>query len=140
MPARFFAEPVPFKSLQGRAVKVVFPLVLQIPENCPVRMLFMQRDLAEILLSQRNMLHRLGLPGAWFPILKWPHTGPELKTGLRKLADRSHISVRELTFREVLNEPRRAAEMVCQFLTAELDQGQMASMVDASLYRSQISA
>ncbi len=137
----FFAEPVPFKSLQGRAVKVVFPLVLQIPENCPVRILFMQRDLAEILLSQRNMLHRLGLPGALVSDTQMAaYWARELKTGLRKLDERSHISVLELTFREVLNEPRRAAEMVCQFLTAELDQGQMASMVDARLYRSQISA
>ena len=36
--------------------KVVFPLVLQIPEKTPVRLIFMQRELSEILLSQRNML------------------------------------------------------------------------------------
>lgn len=60
----FFAERSPFQSVQGKAAKVVFPLVLQIPEKTPVRRIFMQRELSEILLSQRNMLHRLGLPGA----------------------------------------------------------------------------
>lgn len=60
MPIRLAGDAGRFRRLdilvRRTVAKVVFPLVLQIPEKTPVRLIFMQRELSEILLSQRNML------------------------------------------------------------------------------------
>jgi hypothetical protein len=48
----------------GKAVKVVHVLLPGLPEGYEYRVLFMQRDLGEVLASQRAMLERLGRRGA----------------------------------------------------------------------------
>jgi hypothetical protein len=49
--------------LVGRAVKIVAPLVRHLPEGYAYRVLFLDRDMGEILASQRAMLRRRGAGG-----------------------------------------------------------------------------
>src|SRR5262245_57703089 len=44
----------------GKAVKVVYRLLYDLPAGFRYRVLFMQRDMAEVLASQRKMLERAG--------------------------------------------------------------------------------
>ncbi len=46
----------------GRVVKIVAPLLLDLPGDRAYRVLFVERDLGEILASQRTMLLRPGSP------------------------------------------------------------------------------
>lgn len=45
---------------RGRVIKVVSPLLPELPSDRAYRILFIERDLGEVLLSQRKMLRRLG--------------------------------------------------------------------------------
>jgi hypothetical protein len=45
---------------RGRVVKIVAPLLTELPRDRAYRVVFVERDLAEILASQRTMLRRLG--------------------------------------------------------------------------------
>ncbi len=47
---------------RGRVVKLVAPLLLELPPQTACRLLFVERDLGEILASQRAMLERQGKP------------------------------------------------------------------------------
>lgn len=47
---------------RGRVVKLVAPLLLELPPQPVCRVLFVERDLGEILASQRAMLERQGKP------------------------------------------------------------------------------
>lgn len=47
---------------RGSVVKLVAPLLLELPPQSAYRVLFMERDLGEILASQRAMLARQGKP------------------------------------------------------------------------------
>src|SRR6267154_2407118 len=47
---------------RGKAVKVVSFLLTWLPETCDYRVVFMQRDLDEIIASQNQMLARRGEP------------------------------------------------------------------------------
>lgn len=47
---------------RGRVVKIVAPLLLELPIDRAYRVLFVERDLGEILASQRTMLLRTGRP------------------------------------------------------------------------------
>lgn len=50
--------------IRGRAIKIVAPLLPFLPDDHDYRVIFMERDLDEILASQRKMLSRLaGRPG-----------------------------------------------------------------------------
>src|SRR5574340_974338 len=48
------------ESVQGKAVKMVSMLLYDLPADRTYNILFMKRDLAEILVSQRIMLERKG--------------------------------------------------------------------------------
>lgn len=48
------------RQAEGRAVKVVYKLLYDLPADRPYRVVFMQRALKEIVTSQNRMLARLG--------------------------------------------------------------------------------
>ena len=50
--------------LRGKAVKMISQLLYDLPESKQYRILFMERDFDEMLLSQEKMLARLGRPAA----------------------------------------------------------------------------
>src|SRR6202035_1378734 len=47
---------------RGKAVKIISFLLTWLPETCDYRVVFMQRDLDEIIASQNQMLARRGEP------------------------------------------------------------------------------
>ena len=49
---------------RGKAVKMVSQLLYHLPAGERYRVLFLERDLGEVLLSQEKMLRRLGRPAA----------------------------------------------------------------------------
>ncbi len=49
-------------SCRGRAVKIVAPLLLELPRTERYRVLFLERDIDEVLVSQRALLARAGHP------------------------------------------------------------------------------
>src|SRR5688572_2393300 len=51
----------------GKAVKVIHLLLPNLPGGYEYRVIFMRRDMAEVLASQRAMLRRLGRRGADLP-------------------------------------------------------------------------
>lgn len=50
------------EACRGRVVKIVAPLLLELPRERSYRVVFVERDLAEVLASQRAMLRRGGHP------------------------------------------------------------------------------
>ncbi len=49
---------------RGRVVKIVAPLLMELPRHFAYRVLFVERDLAEILASQRRLLERQRVQGS----------------------------------------------------------------------------
>ena len=52
------------KEDRGQAVKVIYLLLYDLPPGHPYRVIFMRRDLDEVLASQSKMLQRRGEAGA----------------------------------------------------------------------------
>jgi len=52
-----------FEYAKGKAVKIVVPLVGHLPARHAYKVIFMRRDMDEIMRSQEKMLDRLGTPG-----------------------------------------------------------------------------
>lgn len=121
---------------KGHAVKVVGPLILSMPRDkgYHYRVIFMQRDFAEIEASQRDMV-RAASGGAG--------RGPErdLRAPLENLARRvrrvmgmSRMPLLYVDYSQCIEDPAAAAAKVNAFLGGTLNEGAMRAAVDPKLY------
>lgn len=119
----------------GKVVKMVSMLLFDLPPGRDYRVVFMQRDLDEVLRSQAVMLRNLGKGGGG--------SDAEMRTlyekHLRQLKDwiarRQGLQVLYCDYADVLKRPREAAERVARALDCGLDPDRMAAAIDPGLYR-----
>lgn len=121
---------------KGKAVKVIAELLKELPPNYFFKLIFMDRDLAEVIASQNKMLIRRGEP---------PDPGDDgkmmllfdkhLRTVKHEIHRHSNFEVIFVDYKEVLDDPISHAERIKGFLQRELDVERMASVVDKRLYR-----
>ena len=121
---------------RGKVFKMVSLLLYHLPADERYRVILMRRDTDEILASERKMLERLGKDAN--------HAADERMAAIfRKhlqhldgwLAKQSHILHLQVSYNEVLRDPRRSLEKVADFMGGGLDVGKMAGVVDPTLYR-----
>jgi tetratricopeptide (TPR) repeat protein len=122
---------------KGRAVKVIAQLLPFLDRGLYYRVVFMDRDLGEILKSQDTMLDALGKTGAN------PETlAKTFQQQLEKirvwLADQENIDVLFVSYHEVLANPLLEAERINEFLGGVLDVRRSAGAVDKGLYRARV--
>jgi len=123
----------------GKVVKLISRLLLDLPDPDPERVrykvIFMRRDLDEVLRSQKKMLDRRGEDDVQtdeqVKELFVAHL-EEIENWLRKRGD---IDVIFQSYSRMVTEPRQGAEKINQFLGGILDVEAMLSEVDPELYR-----
>lgn len=128
------------KSARGKAVKVISALLMYLPSDFNYRVIFMERDLDEILASQRRMLERMGKTD------QQRSTDQELRSSYQNhlaevtswLEDQSWIQTYFVSYNEVLQQPDAVFERISDFLTHHVDPTAMTDVVDPMLYREQI--
>jgi len=119
---------------RGKAVKMVSQLLYELPASERYRIIFMERDMDEMLLSQEKMLARLNKPSA-------PRDTIEraFREHLRKvrvwLGGQANIEVLAVNYNNLVERPEDEAERVSAFLGGSADTGNMSKTVDPSLYR-----
>lgn len=120
---------------RGKAVKIISFLVTYLPESYDYQVIFMRRELDEIVVSQNKMLEARGEGrGAEDARLRALYV-EHLEQVERFLARRGCFSTLPVDYAKVLAEPAAQAARVNAFLGGTLDAGRMASMADSSLYR-----
>ncbi|WP_143537740.1 sulfotransferase family protein [Rubrivirga marina] len=119
---------------EGHAVKVIAPLLPHLPDGADYRVLFMERDLDEVLRSQGRMLERLGRPAVSPDVLRGPFQ-QHVERAKAWVAARSGAAALDVPYAATVACPRKQAECVAEFLELRLDTAAMAGVVDASLYR-----
>lgn len=120
----------------GRAVKVVSALLERLPGGPRYRVLFVERDLREVLASQKRMLQRRGEPTDRVPDEQMAALFRKHLTGvLAKAGAREGMELLVLAHATVLKAPAEAAARIDEFLGRGLDCDAMAAAVDSSLWR-----
>ncbi len=121
---------------QGKAVKIIYRLLYDLPEECEYRVIFMQRTLDEVLASQRKMLERKGETGSSLSHEQLAGVfRKELERIAAWLAERQSFAVHEVSYNDLLADPRPHLVAVDEFLGGGFDLDAMSAVVDASLYR-----
>lgn len=120
----------------GKAVKVIYLLLMDLPIDYSYRVIFMRRNLEEVIRSQQTMLERRGEHGAAI-------SPSELKRVFHQqvekveawLRNQTSFSTIFLDYGDVVNEPVAYAKKIREFLGQDLDVNAMAAVVRPELYR-----
>jgi Sulfotransferase domain len=121
---------------EGRVVKVIHLLLRHLPPDRQYRVIFMLRDVQEVVASQRAMLKASGRSGARIPDDNLSAVFEQQLVEVRQwLAERPNFRVLYVNYRDVLSDPSAAAQTIALFLGGRLDVSAMAGVVDWTLYR-----
>ena len=122
------------KEFRGKTIKIISFLLKDLPETNNYKVVFMRRNLDEILASQTKMLKNRGEASE--------SSNEEMlelyKNHLWKvnylMKHRPCFEFLEVNYKDVVENPRREAERISEFL-GNLDVDKMTSAVDEKLYR-----
>jgi hypothetical protein len=122
-------------NVHGKVVKMVSMLLYYLPPDKNYKVIFMRRDMAETLASQRIMLERKGIEDKQsdeamarffekhlFEIEKW-------------LGGQANMNIFYVNYSDILDNPLKSAGLVNAFLGRNLNIDEMVNAVDKSLYR-----
>jgi hypothetical protein len=121
---------------RGKAVKMISALLKHLPSTHHYKVIFMSREMGEILASQKQMLIRRGEPtGAVSDEKMAAIFQRHLAKVQAWLAQQPNIEVIHVRYDETIREPLLQAERVNALLGNCLDVEEMARVVDPELYR-----
>lgn len=122
---------------QGRAVKVISALLPHLPPSHDYRILFMQRDLDEVLASQRAMLARRGepLPASVEEAEMRTIFAAHLQQIETWLNGQANVQVLRIPYRDLVQDPLAFVGQIAAFCEQPLNQAAMLATVDSDLYR-----
>jgi len=120
----------------GRALKVIYALLKALPDDVPARIVFMQRDLGEVVASQRAMLARTGSPDDVVPPDRMIEIfRAQIDETLAWVSQQSRFGLLEVAHADALRDPAAVAQRVDAFLGGGLDLDAMTAVVDPALHR-----
>ncbi len=121
---------------RGKVLKVISFLLKDLPDDNWYKVVFMRRNLEEVIASQNKMLVRRGEPT---DEAKDGRMIELYKTHLRKvealMKERPNMRWLDVSYNEVVQSPRGPAEKVASFVGMGLTPDRMMGAVDGSLYR-----
>jgi hypothetical protein len=120
----------------GKAVKIIHLLLPELPDDREYRVIFLRRDLSEVIASQQVMLARQGRAG--------PQISPDqlrqqfelqVEKVVRWMAARPNLRFLEMSYEDLIRDPDPCISKIEMFLERELDRSAMRQAVDPRLYR-----
>ena len=131
---------------EGRAVKLVYLLLRDLPRDRPYRIVFMQRALKEVIASQARMLDHLGHRprGPDDPRTLMKTFAAEIAATRAWIKGESGFQAIFLNYNRMLAEPRVQLTELKAFFSATgtpgLDLDAMCGVIDPTLYRQRADA
>ncbi len=125
---------------QGKVVKVISALLEHLPPGFQYRVIFMERQIGEVLASQRKMLVRRGEPTDQVDDQEMARLFAKHLAKTRAwLASQPNFAVLYVDYNQMLADPLPFVRQVNQFLDNSLDETAMVHAVDPTLYRNKAS-
>jgi len=121
---------------RGKVLKVISFLIKDLPDDNDYRVIFMRRNLDEVLASQNKMIQRLGTEDATAAeeAMKEAYRNDIVRTRLL-CKNRPNFELIEIHYRNTIEDPAATARSVNAFVGGHLDEAAMRAAVDGSLYR-----
>lgn len=123
------------RECRGKAVKIISFLLKDLPETNNYKVIFMRRELAEVLASQQKMLERRGEPNETEDARMFELWEDHLWKVNYLLKHADQFELLDVVYKDVVANPREQARRITDFLGLPLDPEKMAGAVDKKLYR-----
>ena len=120
---------------KGKAIKIISYLLKELPPDYNYKVLFMRRDLSEVLASQQKMLQRRDETSDTQDERMVELYENDLWKANYLLKHQPQFELLAVHYRQVLDQPLQAAREINEFLGGHLDVDKMAGVVDPDLYR-----
>jgi len=121
---------------EGKAFKMVSMLLFDLPGDREYRIIFMERDLNEVVASQKKMLQRLGKETADEDDIDAKRMFTKHLREIKEwLPAQQNMEVLFVSFNEIHEDPLPVISRINEFMGGGLDEGIMGSVIDPSLYR-----
>lgn len=122
---------------RGKAVKIVAPLLLHLPADRPYRIVFLERDLREVLASQAAMLERNGQSSTARNQRQLAAAYLQEVERLQALlqARGEAVQVLSIPYHQAIADPSGTAARLNRFLGGWLDEAAMAAAIAPDLHR-----
>ena len=123
------------KDARGKVVKIISFLLKDLPETNNYKVIFMRRDLSEVLASQQKMLDRREEPNEIEDEKMLEIWKDHLWKVNYLLKHADHLESLEVPYKDAVANPLEQARRIKEFLGLPLDPVKMAGAVDEKLYR-----
>jgi hypothetical protein len=120
---------------QGKAVKIISSLLEYLPQEYRYKIIFMERDLQEILVSQQKMLKNRQEQSQMDDTQMYAQYEKHLATIKYWLARQPNMEVMYVSYPAMLSKPQEHCIQITQFLGIALNQEKMCMVPSQSLYR-----
>ena len=129
-------DPSWLNGADGKVVKMVYRLLYDLPADHNYRVVFMQRQLEEVLASQNVMLERQSKAGGDLSQEKLLGLfKAELEKADQWIRAQPNFNLLYINYNEVLQDSAAAVKAINDFLGGDLDTDAMLKVVEPSLYR-----
>ncbi|MBL4763797.1 MAG: sulfotransferase [Colwellia sp.] len=123
----------------GQAVKIIVPLIFELPSRYNYKVIVMKRAMPEILASQKKMLARRGQQGSAMPDTMLSKVFTQQLQKLNRWLDaQDNCQFIEVEYSELMTQPQKQVEQLKNFLQLPLDSNVMVNCIDPALYRNRI--
>ena len=125
------------KEAEGKVVKIIAQLLPKLPPRYRYRIVFMERDLMEVVQSQQRMLVRDGKrrDADTLPMNLLEQYRKTLDAVEKWAESQPHVEILRVPYREAIAAPFVQAMRVNDFFEGKLAVERMAQAVDGKLYR-----
>lgn len=124
------------RQYKGHVVKVISFLLRDLPDNLNYKIVFVERDLEEILASQKKMLAHRDEDAQDVDDEKMKENYQNHLFRIHAFLKHSkHIDSIFIRYKEIITDPVSAVDRICLFLKMPLNKQAMIECVDPDLYR-----
>ncbi len=120
---------------RGKALKVISFLLKDLPDDNFYRIIFMRRDLDEVIASQNKMLDRRGEQSIDDRAVMAEAYRNHLAAVRILVRKRPNFEMLDVRYDQAVKTPKDTIRAVTAFLGGTLDAAAMTAVVDAELYR-----
>jgi hypothetical protein len=120
---------------KNKSVKVVAPLLKFLSPKYRYKVIFMNRDLSEIIKSQQKMI---GKDQDVLPIKLFEAYNKQLNQVETWKQKEPGVELIYVKYKDVLNNPEETLKKVTSFIGLDLNTTEMMECVDKSLYRNKV--
>ena len=120
---------------EGKAIKIISFLLPTLPSSFEYRVIFVRRNLTEVLRSQEKMLERRGQPPGPPAEMMAAHFQKHLQTVEQWLSRQPNIQVLYCDHAQLIESPAQTSALIQEFLKLPLNTEEMSACVDPDLHR-----